>query len=54
VITTSGFPAMRSRNIVPTVAIEELANETACCLDVAAMAAERRLARQVAQLTERR
>ena len=58
-IREDAFPAIRvrSRYVVPAVAIEELATqaaETGCCVDVAAMAAERRLARQVARLTERR
>lgn len=49
------FPSIRvrSRYIVPAVAIEEMAAqaaETGCCVDVAAIAAERRLARDVARI----
>lgn len=52
------FPAIRirSRYVIPAAAVEELAAraaETGSCVDVAAMAAERRLAREVARLSER-
>lgn len=57
-IRDGGFPAIRvrSRYVVPAAAVEELAaraTETGSCVDVAALAAERRLAREVARLTER-
>jgi excisionase family DNA binding protein len=52
------FPAIRirSRYVIPAAAVEELAAraaETGSCVDVAAMAAERRLAREMARLSER-
>lgn len=51
------FPAIRirSRYVIPAAAVEELAAraaETGSCVDVAAMAAERRLAREVARLSK--
>jgi excisionase family DNA binding protein len=57
-IREDAFPAIRvrSRYVVPAVAVEQMARlaaETGCCVDVASMAAERRLARDVARLTER-
>ena len=57
-IRVDAFPAIRvcSRYIVPAAAVEQLAAqaaETGGCVDVAAIAAERRLAREVARLTER-
>lgn len=57
-IREDAFPAIRvrSRYVVPAAAVEQLAAqaaETGGCVDVAAMAAERRLAREVARLTER-
>ena len=57
-IREDAFPAIRvrSRYVVPAVAIEELAAQaakTGRCVDVAAMAAERRLARDVARPTGR-
>jgi excisionase family DNA binding protein len=58
-IREDAFPAIkvRSRYIVPAVAVEQLATqaaETGCVVDVAAIAAERRLARQVAELMKGR
>lgn len=52
------FPALRirSRYVIPASAVEELAAqaaETGRCVDVAAIAAERRMAREVVRLTER-
>lgn len=57
-IREDGFPAIqvRSRYIIPAAAVEQLAaraTESGSCVDVAAMAAERRMAREVARLTER-
>ena len=51
------FPAVRvrSRYVVPATAVERLvaeAIETGGCVDVAALAAERRLAREVARVTD--
>ena len=51
-IKDDGFPAVRvrSRYVVPAVAVERLAAdavESGGCVDVAAMAAERRVARDV-------
>jgi excisionase family DNA binding protein len=56
-IREDAFPAIRvrSRYVVPAAAVEQLATraaETGGCVDVAAIAAERRLAREVARLTE--
>jgi excisionase family DNA binding protein len=58
-IREDAFPAIRvrSRYIVPAVAVEQMARqaaETGSLVDVAAIAAERRLARDVARLTDRR
>lgn len=57
-ISEDAFPAIRvrSRYVIPAVALERLvaeATETGGCVDVAAMAAERRLAREVARLSDR-
>jgi excisionase family DNA binding protein len=57
-IREDAFPAIRvrSRYVVPAAAVEQLAAraaETGGCVDVAAIAAERRLAREVTRLTER-
>ena len=57
-IREDGFPAIqvRSRYVIPAAAVEQLvarATESGSCVDVAAIAAERRLAREVARLTER-
>lgn len=57
-IREDGFPAIRvrSRYVIPAAAVERLAaqaTETGSCVDVAAMAAERRTAREVARITER-
>jgi excisionase family DNA binding protein len=57
-IREDAFPAIRvrSRYIIPAAAVERLAaeaTETGGCVDVAAMAAERRLAREVARLSDR-
>jgi excisionase family DNA binding protein len=57
-IREDAFPAIRvrSRYVVPAAAVEQLAAraaETGGCVDVAAVAAERRLAREVARLNER-
>jgi excisionase family DNA binding protein len=48
------FPGVRirSRYVIPAAAIEQLmtqATETGCCIDVARIAAERRLARELAR-----
>ena len=56
-IRADGFPAIRvrSRYVIPAAAVQELADratETGGCVDVAALAAERRVAREVARLTE--
>ena len=56
-IREDAFPAIRvrSRYVVPAAAVEQLAAraaETGRCVDVAAIAAERRLAREVARLAE--
>jgi len=56
-IREDGFPAIRvrSRYVIPAAAVQELADratETGGCVDVAALAAERRVAREVARLTE--
>jgi excisionase family DNA binding protein len=55
-IRENAFPAVRvrTRYVVPAAAVDKLAAEAADlggCVDVAAMAAERRTAREVAQLT---
>jgi len=57
-IREDAFPAIRvrSRYIVPAAAVEQMVNqatESGCCVDVAAIAAERRLTREVARLTQR-
>jgi excisionase family DNA binding protein len=57
-IREDAFPAVRvrSRYLIPAAAVEQLAAraaETGGCVDVAALAAERRLAREVARLAER-
>jgi excisionase family DNA binding protein len=56
-IREDAFPAIRvrSRYVVPAAAVEQLAAqaaETGGCVDVAAIAAARRLARDVARLAE--
>ncbi|MGH4010809.1 MAG: helix-turn-helix domain-containing protein [Pseudonocardiaceae bacterium] len=56
-IREDAFPAIRvrSRYVIPAAAVEQLATraaETGGCVDVAAIAAERRLAREVAQLAQ--
>lgn len=56
-IREDAFPAIRvrSRYVVPAAAVEQLAAraaETGGCVDVAAIAAERRLTREVARLTQ--
>ena len=56
-IREDAFPAIRvrSRYVVPAAAVEQLAAraaETGSCVDVAAIAAERRLAHEVARLAE--
>jgi hypothetical protein len=55
-IREDGFPAvrLRSRYVVPAVAVDRLADEAAesgGCVDVGRIAAERRTAREVARLT---
>jgi excisionase family DNA binding protein len=55
-IRENAFPAVRvrTRYVVPAAAVDKLAAEAADlggCVDVAAMAAERRTARDVARLT---
>lgn len=55
-IREDGFPAvrLRSRYVVPAVAVDRLAAEAAesgGCVDVGKIAAERRTAREVARLT---
>jgi excisionase family DNA binding protein len=57
-IREDGFPAIRvrSRYVIPAAAVEALAaqaTESGSCVDVAAMAAERRSAREIARLNER-
>ena len=54
-IRDDGFPAVRvrSRYVIPAVAVERLAAaaiESGGCVDVAAIAAERRVAREVARV----
>lgn len=56
-IREDAFPAIRvrSRYVVPAAAVEQLAAraaETGGCVDVAAIAAERRLTRDVTRLAE--
>lgn len=56
-IREDAFPAIRvrSRYVIPAAAVEQLAAraaETGGCVDVAAIATERRLAREVARFTE--
>jgi excisionase family DNA binding protein len=56
-IREDAFPAIRvrSRYVVPAAAVEQLAAraaETGGCVDVAAIAAERRLGRDVTRLVE--
>lgn len=56
-IREDAFPAIRvrSRYVIPAAAVEQLATratETGRCVDVAAIAAERRIAREVARLAE--
>lgn len=55
-IRENAFPAvrLRTRYVVPAAAVDKLATEATDaggCVDVAAMAAERRTAREVARLT---
>ncbi|OLT09791.1 excisionase [Pseudonocardia sp. CNS-139] len=55
-IREDAFPAVRvrSRYVVPAVAVDQLAAQAAergGCVDVAAIAAERRTAREVARVT---
>lgn len=54
-IRDNAFPAIRvrSRYSVPAAAVEQMvsqATESGCCVDVAAIAAERRRVREIAQL----
>ena len=54
-IRDDGFPAIRvrSRYVIPAVAVERLAAaaiESGGCVDIAAIAAERRVAREVARV----
>jgi excisionase family DNA binding protein len=56
-IRDDAFPAIRvrSRYVIPAAAVEQLAAqaaETGSCIDVAAIAAARRLARDVTRLAE--
>ena len=56
-IREDAFPAIRvrSRYVIPAAAVEQLATraaQTGSCVDVAAIAAERRLSHEVARLTE--
>jgi excisionase family DNA binding protein len=56
-IREDAFPAIRvrSRYVIPAAAVDQLATraaETGRCIDVAAIAAERRIAREVAGLAE--
>jgi excisionase family DNA binding protein len=55
-IHDDAFPAIRIRNrfVVPAAAVDQLAQravETGSCVDVAQMAAERRMAREVERLS---
>jgi len=57
-IREDAFPAIRvrSRYLIPAAAVDALiaqATESGGCVDVAEMAAERRLAREVARLNQR-
>jgi excisionase family DNA binding protein len=57
-IREDAFPALRLRNryLVPAIALDQLAAQAAesgGCVDVAAMAAQRRLEREIARITER-
>jgi excisionase family DNA binding protein len=57
-IRENAFPAIRvrSRYVIPAAAVDQLAAhavETGGCVDIAALAAERRTAREVARLAER-
>ncbi|MGH3634979.1 MAG: helix-turn-helix domain-containing protein [Mycobacterium sp.] len=57
-IREDAFPAIRvrTRYVIPAAAVEQLAAQaaqTGSCVDVAAIAAARRLARDVTRLTER-
>jgi excisionase family DNA binding protein len=56
-IREDAFPALRlrSRYVIPAAAVEQLAaqaTQTGSCVDVAAIAAERRLTREVTRFTE--
>jgi excisionase family DNA binding protein len=56
-IREDAFPAIRvrTRYVIPAAAVEQLAAqaaETGSCVDVAAIATARRLAREVARLSE--
>lgn len=56
-IREDAFPAVRvrSRYVIPAAAVEqlaEMATESGGCVDVAAMAAERRTAREVARIAD--
>jgi excisionase family DNA binding protein len=56
-IREDAFPAIRvrSRYVIPAAAVEQLAEMATAsggCIDVAAMAAERRVAREVARFPE--
>jgi excisionase family DNA binding protein len=56
-IREDAFPALRlrSRYVIPAAAVEQLAAQatrTGSCVDVAAIAAERRLGREVTRFTE--
>ncbi len=56
-IREDGFPAIRvrTRYVIPAAAVEQLAAraaETGSCVDVAAIAAARRLAREATRLAE--
>jgi excisionase family DNA binding protein len=56
-IRENAFPAIRvrSRYVIPAAAVDQLAaqaTETGSCVDVAAIAAERRLTREVARLAQ--
>jgi excisionase family DNA binding protein len=56
-IREDAFPAIRvrSRYVIPAAAVEQLATraaQTGSCVDVAAIAAERRLSREAARLAQ--
>lgn len=58
-IRDDAFPAVRvrSRHIVPAVAVEQMVNEavrSGACVDVAAIAAQRRTEREVARALNQR